>query len=797
MSNINDVSPQDIAQASQGSSQNISSNIFSVNPDDIQTPEQVTQEKYGSTGQQLIAGLEGAAQGIAGPLAPLAETKLLNVNPEDIRGRAEANPITHGLSQAAGFAGSLFADAGIAPLVTNIGEKAAALTGLKGATTLSKIAQTGIKTGAEMATLQAGDEVSKAITQDPGASLGQAAINVGLSGIIGGAGGVVLGAVSPLWKATIGKVGIPDLIDNAKAQYSFRQANPDLASGAVDELTNRVAEVEDMHSKMGNLKGEALAKAMPDFTLENTAKIDSQINDISNNLTSKIEDASEDVYLKNSVPKLAQHLDEFQEAVANPNASYIDKFNAVDGLKKSLQNLAKYDSSAEDSALGTFAKKMAYDLRVSLEDSKIWGEAGNVQKNVNAAITDSIKAQKDLASKFTSKLMGEGNIDPNKVQTYLNQTSKSKAGLKLDVVQNYLNNTQKVADTINKIHTDAGLEAPIASKLNPTPVLNKSLDQVNAGTHLGNWLYDKGLGDTVGSAAAEGVGGGIGSLVGHPWLGASAGQYVLGPFFRSIAKPMLEKATNSEAMKSAVDYVGSVIKGDKLLNAASKNFFKAGAEILPEGLMPDNNSRNKLQKSLDSVAANPNKMMEVGGNLGHYMPDHATSAAATASTAINYLNSLKPKTIVNSLLDSQPPVDKAQLQKYNRALDIAQQPLLVLDYARNGSIQPQDVITLKTIYPNLYSKIVDSLNNSLVQARTEGVAIPYSQRLGISILTGQPADSTLTQSSMQAIIGSALIKPAQTQVQQKKPTSAALKSSDKVNTLYQTPLQAREANKKP
>ncbi len=63
-------------------------------------------EKYGSPGQQIAAGLEGIAKGVAGPLAPAAELATGITTPEAIRGRAEANPWTHGLGEAAGFAGS-------------------------------------------------------------------------------------------------------------------------------------------------------------------------------------------------------------------------------------------------------------------------------------------------------------------------------------------------------------------------------------------------------------------------------------------------------------------------------------------------------------------------------------------------------------------------------------------------------------------------------------------------------------------------------------------------------------------
>lgn len=800
MANINDFHPSDITPVD---SANISTplNINNISPADIKTQEQVDEDKFGSTGQQIKAGLEGAAQGVIGPLAPLIETKVLGVDPEAIRKRAEVNPVTHGLSEGVGFAGSMLTGVGEGRVVGAIGEGAAKLLP-EATSTIAKIATSGVKTGAELAALQASDEVSKVITQDPNQSLGSAAINIGLAGILGGVGGSVLGSVSPLWKAASEKVGLPDIIDNAKAQYAFRTSNPDLASGAVDELSSRMSEVEDLRNQMQNLKGDALSRAMPEVTPTNTAKIDTQIQGISDKVSSEIEKASASVKTKAAVPYLSEDLNNFQEIVTNPNASYVDKFNATNKLKQNLADYAKWGLTEEGSAKAVLGRDLSNFVRPALEDSTVWGEAGNVQKQVNEAVTDSIRAQEDLASKFTSKQLGQKSVDPNKVQTYLNQVNKSKAGLKTNVIENYLEHTQAVADTINKIHTDAGLEAPLAAKMNPTPILNHTLNEVNAGTHLGNWIYDEGLSKVVGNTAAKGLGAGLGTIVGHPWIGAYLGEKTLGPIFSSLAKPLLENASDSAAMKSAIDYVAQVAKGDRILNNATQSIFKASAEILPQNLIPNIASRDRLEKSLDHVNSNPQNMMVVGGNIGHYLPGHATAAAAMAATAQNYLNNLKPKKVVASPLDSSPPIDKATQVKYERALDIAQQPLMVLQHIKNGTLQAQDVQTLNTIYPNLHNKLVSRLNDNLIKVKSEGLVIPYSQRQGLSLLMGIPLDSTMTPLSMQSVIQSALPQQQGQQTQSTKhrgsgkTSGATLKQINKVTDLYQTPLEARASDKR-
>jgi hypothetical protein len=169
----------------------------------------LNEQQYGTPSQQIKTGLEGAAKGVLGPAAPYIETKVLKVKPEDIRLRAETNPITHGLGEAAGLLGSAMTGFGEAAAMTKAGELA---TGAVGLANLAKDASLGYKVGssvvqqaAEMAVLQGSDEISKQILKDPDASAETAISNIGLAAALGGAGGAIItGAASPLWQATAG-----------------------------------------------------------------------------------------------------------------------------------------------------------------------------------------------------------------------------------------------------------------------------------------------------------------------------------------------------------------------------------------------------------------------------------------------------------------------------------------------------------------------------------------------------------------------------------------------------------------
>ncbi len=155
--------------------------------------------KYDTTEQQIKTGLEGAAQGLAGPLATYAETHLLGVSPEDIKGRAEANPWIHGGAEAATLVGGLLTGTGEAGLI------AKGAGAVSEAANLGKLGSAALKGFIEGASFAGSDEITKAMLNQPGSDpevpLSAALLHVGASGLVGG----LSGGVFSLGEGMIGK----------------------------------------------------------------------------------------------------------------------------------------------------------------------------------------------------------------------------------------------------------------------------------------------------------------------------------------------------------------------------------------------------------------------------------------------------------------------------------------------------------------------------------------------------------------------------------------------------------------
>jgi hypothetical protein len=241
-----------------------------------------------------------------------------------------------------------------------------------------------------------------------------------------------------------------------------------------------------------------------------------------------------------------------------------------------------------------------------------------------------------------------------------------------------------------------------------------------------------------------------------------------------------------------VDYLQHLIRGESLLTRAAKNVFKPGAMVLASSQMPSDKDRKKLDSSLQDIQYNPNSLFAVGGKSGHYLPEHGVVLGQVAANAANYLNSQRPSENRQSPLDSAAPVTAAQKAAYIRTLDIAQQPLLVLSRIKDGTITPGDVKTLTTLYPKLYTRLAEKVNNEMTEALSKGASVPYKTRIGLSMFLARPLDSTMTPTSILA----AQPAPQQAQPQQAPQKASKTRGSaiDKLSKGAMTSSQSREAD---
>ncbi len=805
--NVSQLSPNtvpihsNLSQSDQNAmdSNSVNSPQKGISFDDLQDD----QDKYGSTGQQALAGLEGAAEGIAGPLAPMAEVASGLTTPEAMRGRAEANPYTHGGAKAAAFIGSMATGVGEGALVAKAGEAVA-----KAANLSSRIGSAALRGATEMGILQTGDELTRSIVQDPDASVQTAIADVGLASLLGAGGGAAFSAVAPLWEATIGNKATK-LIEDFKGRANQRLNNPATVDAVSDELQAHYDNVKnvanDVYGPTG-LKSRDIAKAMPEMH-EGISEQTSQIGEkLAKSVNKMIEKPYN--YPERLVGKIQNDINEYESIIQKPESTPDQIFNATQDLKQTLQGYSKFGMrvAPHDEAYDFIreTKGLAHTLRESLEDESVWKNAAIRQREINKAFTEFKPSLEAFERKFTVEVpdLEAGGvkriIDPAKINTYINQLGKPSAEIKQSMLKDFLQASGKYSEVLSKSHYNLGLESPFEHS--PLAATHSTLQEITPGMHLFDTLV-KSLPNATGVGIGSGVGGTLGHSTGLPSggrigaiLGGILGEKTLSPLIKSILpaimKPLLEGRADANGLKAAAEYGASILKGDMAMTKGAKNIFKAGAEVLPLSMIPTLAKREQLTKLVANLQNNPGQMPTNSAVAG-YMPDHGVALGSTVGNATRYITSQLPDKSKQNPLDSTPVENTAQKAARTNTLNIAQQPLVVYSKVKDGTVTQQDVASLNAMYPALYNKMKQKVSDELTSHISKGGIVPYQTRIGLSIFLGQPMDSTFTGMSILA----AQPQPSQQAPQQqmgKPPSQSSMKGLSKLPQSYQTPSQASQ-----
>lgn len=856
----------------------------------------LNEQKYGTPLEQLKTGLEGAASSATFGASTGLE-RALGAKPEDITGRRETNPGAHMLGQVAGLVGVPF----IAPeLAAATGLEragaAAASALLPGAVEggmIAKIGSAAAKGAVENALFQSGDEVSKMLASDPHQSVQTAIGDIGLAGILGGgiSGGV--GAVKPIWQATVGKN-----VDSFLNSFSHRLGGIDNVTPAIDERLAQAGmqatpemkaalsgdpnaqemfttlrdsgsksgqkaqeQVKEFHAQAADALVHALGKTPEEVNALTDLSERGAGEEIKDSLVKSLKDRLDPIthnYEKVSEKfkatpldegykaALADKLGEIHTTAGSPESAAAKLVQRVIKEVPGIQNLEQlrvYTSGLANETSGIAKQELwgvGKQLKTALRDmedkvltNKIALAAPELIET-HAAARSGYAALRNTIDELNDRLHVGAHGGP---KTFINALKDmdgeaiirrlSPKG-RADIISELGASFPEVADKVRSFELDKLLKnAARASKdesvISPTHLfkgienLSPEMRQFLISEDSLNKLSSvKGLLDSIpekanysGTAKAldkmlsyvpASAMGAISLLTGHnPVTGLLLGHMskllardVPDAIRLSLLKFMGTSApVNSAGFKAMVDMAQATIKGAKALDSGVKGVFKAGKLVLPQSLMPSESDINKLDKHLQTLQTDPQKMMNIAGETGHYLPDHAQAISETTARVVNYLNSQRPNTSKRAPLDPETVLSPAAKAQFRQTLTIAQQPLSVLPKIANGQLTSKDVKDMNAMYPDLCRSIQTKLTEQITEAGDKNKAIPYRTRMGLSVFMGQPLDSTLTPASIQA----AQPKPQQQGNQQpgapEETPKRSMTALNKLPSQYMTPEQTR------
>lgn len=255
---------------------------------------------------------------------------------------------------------------------------------------------------------------------------------------------------------------------------------------------------------------------------------------------------------------------------------------------------------------------------------------------------------------------------------------------------------------------------------------------------------------------------------------------------------------SEEPGRAGSDHLDAVRRGRRALEQDGRAAFQGA----PDGCPADR--ATALGEHLERLTANPHEALEAGGDLENDLPDHAGLLAAKLGSAQGYFAGLKPKAQQMRPLDPVMPPSTDQEANYRRQLENAEHPRSILRRVHDGTLNPEDLRTVRALYPKLADEMTNHVGEALISAKTEGKPLSYSHRTTASLILGQPLDTTMTQSAMAACIRANAgaetttqgAPPAPARTGSRPPSAQTQKTIAKANRLYETPLESVEIGRR-
>jgi hypothetical protein len=504
-----------------------------------------------------------------------------------------------------------------------------------------------------------------------------------------------------------------------------------------------------------------------------------------------------DVNTATALKDIRSSIAEFQEREIEKQAYTISKDYGMKGAEEVLAERAAANKGYKEFA------SMSSELSDHLGVGSFKG-AGTLTNK----LTDKVSAEQ-LLNKFSIK----GNADfipflqKNFPEVYAKvQENELKRLLKpaaLSAKGEQPLNIKKLSDIIEKgmsgqkEYIEAIIPPEALQRITAAKQLTDALPNVKSSGTAG-WMT-KMFSDMPRSAMAA-----VAMLTGHnPLIGAILGEMAqrMGrdapdairlAHLKFLASDQPVKASGFKAM---VDFFHDNYKAEANLNKAVKNIFQRGAQVLAESQIPNQKDRDKLDKTVTKMQEDPTKFMrdQASSQLGYYLPNHQIAATRSITQAQQYLQSIKPREHILGPLDKPVPPQPVEIARYNRALDIAQQPNIVLQRIKDGTLQKSDLVDLNAMYPALYSKMAKKVSSQLTIAHGDGEPVPYKTRLAMALFLGTPVDKTMEPMSI--IAAQPMPKEPQQGGQPQGKTRKGTTNLGKSNKSYMTPSQSGEASK--
>lgn len=367
-------------------------------------------------------------------------------------------------------------------------------------------------------------------------------------------------------------------------------------------------------------------------------------------------------------------------------------------------------------------------LRSGLEDEAVWGKAAAAQRDMNAATSKALETRGVFGKNFTAtygrqegpEAFAKAVMDPGRAKAFLSSVGRAEGDMADQAAADFIAGMRNRARAAEEhLELTGAQKAAVAD-------LRKAADEMEA--TLAKTKDEAAIANRIKAAQAEETGRGLGG--------------VLGFAVDTVSSP-IKTIDRLAAVKRTLE------RFDGVLETAVKGERGPVADLVSL----KGPAKDAIVKEIDfvrSLASNPGAIAErarqMAGDLSSYAPKMAASVAGAASRMVSYLASIAPRGVVVLSLSGRKEVRYAEedLAKYARVSLALKQPEAVVESAKHGRMNQDQITALKMVFPPMYEQIRQYTLDHIEQLDREGKLdkMPYDQKSQLQAILGISADPT-------------------------------------------------------
>lgn len=519
-------------------------------------------------------------------------------------------------------------------------------------------------------------------------------------------------------------------------------------------------------------KAEQVQKAIPEEIAEDAFQETSNLMGTIQSRLKEMLDAGEGEFDRKYLQKLTKRLEAVGKHIekVNPENKVLPKsakagvFIELDGLKKDIGKMVVALKRSRTPLRPLFrttqaVERMFYELRDFLQKESLWGAMATRQRAINAAWHKWFNAQEHTIRAAMWRRAGK------KPDTFDFIYEPDLAGIKKVLsrsavpegrqdIENYLMQLQFSRELVGEMTKHLDLDKAILAKGddiikgygNIIEIAKKTRSIAESKGKFDALMKKAGFGAGRDPLGSYGSAFGLGLLFGSPaaGIGIRAGLDIISNPERLIKARIMIDRLNERMRNKTKSAIQTYLKPSAAAKAAAKAAPKRATrkEVFSEyeraredldGLVSPESLQDRLTTALEDMD----------------LPSQEAEGLVMATTrAVDHLRQTAPLAASRAgLLGIQDQQENmSQIQQWMDRMQVIENPLSILDDLQAGTLTLAKVITLRAVYPEIYSRIVQQAAELIANADIKD--LPYQKRIQLTMLLGMPLDATLQNETM-------------------------------------------------